>query len=255
MKGIKITQQIKEQNAYSWAQNLNAIVKRTIPKRFFVTENVVGGYQHRTDLHAADGWKDIINPSYNGTTQKLGVLIEDGNTFTYTVIDKTEQEIQNEALSNSESNQQQLIQDLANKKVIEEAQAETDTQTLLDNTDLYPFWEADIDVLLAHKYKHFNDANEIVLYEVIQAHTTQADWQPKDVPALFKRVAFDNEILDWVQPTGAQDAYSIGDQVHHDNPNDNSNIWLYESKINANTTEPGRDGTFDRWWQPINVKP
>lgn len=55
----------------------------------------------------------------------------------------------------------------------------------------------------------------------------------------------------WVQPTGAHDAYAIGSRVTHDNPNAGGAIWVYESKIPANTTQPGRDGTFDRWWQPI----
>lgn len=56
----------------------------------------------------------------------------------------------------------------------------------------------------------------------------------------------------WVQPTGAHNAYAVGARVTHDNPNAGGAIWIYESKIPANTTEPGRDGTFDRWWQPIS---
>lgn len=57
----------------------------------------------------------------------------------------------------------------------------------------------------------------------------------------------------WVQPTGAIDAYAISELVTHDNPNDSSNIWVYESTIDANTTEPGRDGLLDRWWTPISL--
>lgn len=55
----------------------------------------------------------------------------------------------------------------------------------------------------------------------------------------------------WKQPTGAHDAYAIGDRVTHDNPNDGGRIWIYQSAIPANTTQPGRDGTFNRWWTPI----
>lgn len=58
-------------------------------------------------------------------------------------------------------------------------------------------------------------------------------------------------VAPWQQPTGAHDAYSTGERVTHDNPNDGGAIWVYESAINANTTEPGRDGTFDRWWTPV----
>lgn len=57
----------------------------------------------------------------------------------------------------------------------------------------------------------------------------------------------------WVQPVGAVDAYAIGELVTHDNPNDSSNIWVYESAIDANVYEPGRDGTLDRWWTPISL--
>ena len=61
----------------------------------------------------------------------------------------------------------------------------------------------------------------------------------------------------WKQPGtvnpegGVYPAYAIGDEVTHDNPNDGGAIWVYESTIDANTAEPGRDGTFDRWWTPV----
>ena len=50
------------------------------------------------------------------------------------------------------------------------------------------------------------------LYKVIQAHTTQEDWTPDKTPALFVVVSLD-EWPEWVQPTGAQDAYNKGDKV------------------------------------------
>lgn len=34
---------------------------------------------------------------------------------------------------------------------------------------------------------------------------------------------------------------------------DLSNDWIFESKIDANTTEPGTDGAFHRWWEPVMV--
>lgn len=54
----------------------------------------------------------------------------------------------------------------------------------------------------------------------------------------------------WVQPTGSHDAPNIGDQRIHDRPQDGGADWVFTSNINANTTEPGRDSTFDRWWKP-----
>ena len=47
-----------------------------------MTENVVGGYKNRTDLHFADGWKEFITPSYDSATQKLGDIIEEDNIVT-----------------------------------------------------------------------------------------------------------------------------------------------------------------------------
>ena len=113
---------------------------------------------------------------------------------------------------------------------------------------LYPKWKAGLSVVVDDIYRFQN-----TLYKVVQAHTTQADWTPTNSPALWTVVAAAGVIPEWVQPTGAQDAYAVGDQVTHDNPQDSGNIWLYESSIDANTTEPGRDGTFDRYWTPVEV--
>ena len=69
------------------------------------------------------------------------------------------------------------------------------------------------------------------LYECIQAHTTQADWAPDVVPALWKVKSLPNVIPDWVQPTGGHDAYNTGDKVVFEGR-------VYESKIDANTWSP-----------------
>lgn len=115
---------------------------------------------------------------------------------------------------------------------------------------LYPLWAIGVNYAIGQVVRHVDG-----LYKVVQAHTSQAGWEPPAVPALFTayRNATGPSPDSWVQPTGAQDAYAIGDRVTHDNPNDSSNIWIYESAIDGNTTEPGRDGTFDRWWTPIEA--
>lgn len=73
-------------------------------------------------------------------------------------------------------------------------------------------------------------------------------WEPSP-ESNFWRVSPDPGPLPWKQPTGAADAYSIGDRVTHTVAGRETDLW--ESNINANTTEPGTDGTFDRWWRPI----
>ena len=87
-------------------------------------------------------------------------------------------------------------------------------------------------------------------YVCVQSHTRTGD-SPDTIPALFTPARA--QLAAWVQPTGTHDAYATGDLVTHDNPNDDGAIWVYRSNIDANTTEPGRDGTFDRWWEPIEV--
>jgi hypothetical protein len=73
-------------------------------------------------------------------------------------------------------------------------------------------------------------------------------WEPSP-ESNFWRTSPDPGPLPWVQPTGVADAYSIGDVVTHVVAGRDEDHW--ESNIDANTTEPGGDGTFDRWWRPI----
>lgn len=70
-----------------------------------------------------------------------------------------------------------------------------------------------------------------LLYRCVQAHTSQADWAPPAVPALWVRTSTE-EWPEWVQPTGAHDAYHKGDKCSH-----NSKHWI--SDIDANVYEPG----------------
>ena len=57
----------------------------------------------------------------------------------------------------------------------------------------------------------------------------------------------------WQQPSGAGDAYAIGDEVTHPRISDGKTVWVWSSNIAANTTEPGTDSTFDRWWEPVRA--
>lgn len=70
-----------------------------------------------------------------------------------------------------------------------------------------------------------------IKYECIQSHTTLANWQPSIVPALWKIYVEPGSCPNWVQPTGAHDAYNIGDCVTF-------NGSEYESLINANVWSP-----------------
>ena len=69
-----------------------------------------------------------------------------------------------------------------------------------------------------HIGEFVNVGDEVVyngnVYEVLQAHTLQADWIPDQTPALYRLKGQPGEEWpEWVQPTGAHDAYKKGDKV------------------------------------------
>lgn len=102
IKGIKITQEIKDKNPDDRLISnsaVNTIIRMTVPTVFNGADNCYGGYDIREDLQVLDGFKDIESPSYNTSTHKLGTELIDnsGKTkFTYAVIAKSSEEITNE---------------------------------------------------------------------------------------------------------------------------------------------------------------
>ncbi len=99
----------------------------------------------------------------------------------------------------------------------------------------YPEWAAGTAYKVGDRRRY--DAK---LYRCVQAHTSQDGWEPPSVPALWVRTSHDGEIPDWVQPTGAQDAYAQGDKVKHV-----GKVW--QSLVDANVWEPGTAGTGALW--------
>ena len=101
--------------------------------------------------------------------------------------------------------------------------ASVDDETSLHMVDYFHPWEAGIAVATGERYQYNGK-----LYKVIQAHTTQAEWTPDITPALWTRVSLD-EWPEWVQPTGAQDAYNTGGKVSYEGKHYISlvdgNIW------------------------------
>ena len=102
---------------------------------------------------------------------------------------------------------------------------------------IYPTWVPALSVSVGDLL-----AYQSTLYEVLQAHTTQADWTPNITPALFKAKVPAGVIPDWVQPTGAHDAYQVGDKVTY-------NGQVYESLIDANVWSPD---AYPAGWQIIS---
>ena len=92
-------------------------------------------------------------------------------------------------------------------------------------TEFYPEWASDTDYTAGYRVQHGG-----TLYKCVQAHTSQSDWMPSATPALWVVVSVD-EYPEWVQPTGAHDAYNIGDKVTY-------NGQHYVCTSNANVYAP-----------------
>lgn len=74
------------------------------------------------------------------------------------------------------------------------------------------------------------------LYRCITGHTSQGDWSPDAAVSLWVLISDPAvEWPEWVQPTGAHDAYALGAKVSH-----GGKRWV--STAAANTWEPGTYG-------------
>ena len=70
------------------------------------------------------------------------------------------------------------------------------------------------------------------LYQVLQDHTSAAEWTPDTATSLYKAIGVTSEgYPEWVQPLGASDAYNTGDIVSY-------NGALYQSAIDGNVWAP-----------------
>ena len=111
---------------------------------------------------------------------------------------------------------------------VDDLLADLPDDTYTNVVPLFPDWATGEQVAVG-AVRQF-DSN---LYRVVQAHTTQADWTPPTVPALWTPVSqTEGPTVDpWVQPTGAN-PYMRGDRV----------LWtdglVYESTIDNNVWSP-----------------
>lgn len=126
------------------------------------------------------------------------------------------------------------------RPMIVKASASLSDEDALGAVELFKAWAADTAYAADERIRYGEK-----LFRCVQAHTSQADWTPNATPALWMEVAPEGVIPVWRQPTGAQDAYSIGDKVHYpdkDGP-------IYESIIDGNIWSPDE---YSAGWNRIN---
>lgn len=111
------------------------------------------------------------------------------------------------------------------RKAIDTFAKNQSDETLINNKAAFPFWQSGIQVNTDEIYRFADD-----IYRVLQPHTTQDDWTPDKVPALFVIIGGDWE--EW-EPG----SYAKGTKRVH-----NSKRWV--SNVDGNIWEPGAAGVY-----------
>lgn len=112
------------------------------------------------------------------------------------------------------------------RQFIEQTSKTFNDENALQAIWMFPAWLQSITYNANDRVQYNNE-----LYKCVQAHTSQTNWTPDSTPALWTKVSLD-EYPEWVQPTGAQDAYNKNDNVTH-----NDKRWT--SDVDSNVWEPG----------------
>lgn len=169
------------------------------------------------------GFYDVVKPEYNTTTQYLGEIYFDevNEVFTYPVIDKTQEELDQEKEAELNVLDSQFDQDAAKRilrKVVEPLLADEASLTAEDIEDvkmLYKQWRVGV---IYDKDSDNPDEKRFVyngeLYKVIGTeHTSQADWTPDTAVSLYQKIVPPGIIPEWNVDDYA--TYEVGTKVTH----------------------------------------
>lgn len=115
---------------------------------------------------------------------------------------------------------------MAYRSKIEAASSTMTDEAALTAVELFPAWAVGKAYVVSDRVR-YNGA----LYKCVQAHTSQVDWTPDVTPALWVAVSVDTW-PEWVQSTGAHDAYNRGDKVSYNGKH-------YICTADANVYAPG----------------
>lgn len=84
------------------------------------------------------------------------------------------------------------------------------------------------------------------LYRVVQSHKVEATWTPTAARALWTRYYESDETPEWVQPTGAHDAWPLGARVMF-----GGEVWI--STLANNVWQPGVTGWTREGGDPVGA--
>lgn len=188
---------------------------------------IIENFNKSIYLMTKHGFKPITDtkPVYDVRTQYCNFIdyaeTEGGIRYIWEVveIEPTEAEIQNQ--------EAQKAMEMLNMDFYNQVQTLSDEQALLVPT-VFPIWQVGIAYEVGYKVRYGD-----ILYKVITAHTSQADWNPEIAVSLFAKVLVDptgEDILDWIQPDSTN-PYMTGDKVRFEGA-------IYESLIDNNVWSP-----------------
>ena len=118
------------------------------------------------------------------------------------------------------------------RQLIESLAIALNDETALTGVELFPAWVVGNAYAIDNRVQ-YNGA----LYKCVQAHTSQADWNPIDAPSLWAEVLAGQDgtaIGEWVQPDSTN-PYMRGDKVNY-----KGKTWV--STIDNNVWAPGAYG-------------
>ena len=189
----------------------------------YLTENgkMILNFNTNTEVMLENGFKEIINvvPSYDANTQ---VVTRDSYTEGDTTITV------NYVVTAKPLTKEEQLENQRNLALTFFAETLTDAQAL-QVPMLFEEFDGNGVAYVVGKRIMF----EGVLYKVIQAHTSQADWTPVAAPSLFAKVineTIDGSIPEFEQPDSTN-PYMKGDRVLF-------NGKIYESVIDNNIWSP-----------------
>ena len=121
---------------------------------------------------------------------------------------------------------------------------ETESEKILTVASVYPAYEVGKNYKTKDIIRYGeNGVGDPQLYQVLQDHTSAAEWTPNTASSLYKAIGITADgIPEWVQPLGASDAYSIDDVVMYKNQ-------IYKSLIDGNVWAPD---AYPQGWELIS---
>ena len=111
--------------------------------------------------------------------------------------------------------------------------ADTQLDMMLEIPSMYPAYVVGKAYTTKEVFSYgVNSVGDPQLYQVLQDHTSAAEWTPDTAVSLYKPIGVTKDgYPEWVQPLGASDAYNTGDIVSY-------NDTLYISTIDGNVWSP-----------------